>query len=335
MYTFWSLILIISVLCVTFINGFTDAPNSIISVVATKALSFKKAAKLAAVCNLLGLVTITLINSSVINSINSIADFSGLPVIYGISAITASMGAILFFAVAAWYFGIPTSETHALIAALLGAALAAGGKLPSSKIWVSVLLGLGLSLFLGFISGFNISKLLERPLSRIKAKNLDRLQIGSAALAAFAHGAQDGQKFTAILIMAFNLLKRKPYSVSVDVKNHLFTLIATGLVIALGTRMGGRRIIHKVGEKTVHLEKPLGVSSDIACAVCLFAGTYLGIPMSSTHTKTSAIIGAGMSGKNPRVDYKSLGEILAAWVITFPACIVLAYVFTKLLIWLT
>lgn len=327
----WGLALIVLVVLVVFVNGFTDAPNAITGVVSTGALPYRKAVRLAAVCNLGGIVCMSLVSSSVADTISSIADLGESPG-HAMAALCAAMASIVILGVAAWGFGIPTSESHALIAGLTGAALALGGTAAVHPgAWEKVLWGLVWSLALGFGLGFGATKLLRRPLGRMGGRNMDRLQILSAGGMAFAHGAQDGQKFAAVLVLA-DLLVRGWYRPGpIAVGGHPGLLLVAGAVMALGTMAGGRRIIRRVGEKMVPLEKYQGVCSDLGGALCLLTASLWGIPMSTTHTKTSAILGAGIAGNRSRVGLRSAGGIVFAWAVTFPVCGGLGYLLTKLL----
>ena len=188
------------VLAVVLVNGWTDAPNAIATVVSTGVLSFRRAVALAAACNLLGVLVMTAINATVAETVYSIADF-GPDRAAALSALCAALCAIVLWAVLAWRFGVPTSESHALVAGLTGAALALPGGLDNIRAgaWGRVLLGLVLSVALGWWVGGLCRRLLERlhpslPLCR-------RGQLAGAGAMAFLHGAQDGQKFLGVFLL--------------------------------------------------------------------------------------------------------------------------------------
>lgn len=331
-----NVLLLLAIGGVVFVNGWTDAPNAITGAVATGAMPYRKAVHVAAVCNLAGLLVMTLLNSSVADTITGMADFGSQGMSHAFAALLAAMLSIIMFAVAAWYFGIPTSESHALIAALSGSAIAADSiHAINFDAWKKVLIGLVISLALGLILGAIFMKLFGKPLAKLSGKLLDKLQIVSAAVMAFLHGAQDGQKFIAVFIIADMLAKNEYHRGAVDIRGHMLVLALCAGLMAFGTSFGGKRIIDTVGTKMVKLKKPQSVCADLAGGICLLAATLSGIPMSTTHTKTSAVMGTGLCDKKNPADKKIIGEMLLAWGITFPVCGALGFVFTKvLLIWL-
>ena len=248
------------VLAVVLVNGWTDAPNAIATVVSTGVLSFRRAVALAAACNLLGVLAMTTINATVAETVYSIADF-GPDRAAALSALCAALCAIVLWAVLAWRFGVPTSESHALVAGLTGAALALPGGLDNIRAgaWGRVLLGLVLSVALGWWVGGLCSRLLERlspslPLCR-------RGQLAGAGAMAFLHGAQDGQKFLGVFLLGAALAQGGGVSQTFSVPGWLMLLCAA--VMALGTAMGGRRIIETVGRDMVILAPREGLAADL------------------------------------------------------------------------
>lgn len=310
-----SLAPVLLLLCaVILVNGWTDAPNAITTPVSAGVLSFSAAAALAAVCNLLGVVGTAAVSDAVARTLWSIADFGP----YTLTALTAALSATVLWAVLAWRFGIPTSESHALVAGLSGGALALGVERlrPGPLLWVGF--GLVFSLALGWTLGQLFTHLLP-PQSRGFYR---RGQVAGAALTAFLHGAQDGQKFLGVLALILTLEGRE------------FSLPgwagwACAALMAAGTLMGGRRIVETVGEKMVRLTPRSGFAAELGCAAALGVCTLLGLPVSTTHAKTAAILGAGAS---PDVGVAS--SLGAAWLLTFPACGALSFVLVKcLLMW--
>lgn len=294
---------------VILVNGWTDAPNAITTVVASEALSFRAAAVLAAVCNFLGVAVSAQASSAVARTLFAIADFGSC----ALPALTAALMAVVLWAVAAWRFGIPTSESHALVAGLTGAALGLGvGTLRPAPL-LRVLIGLLLSLFLGAVLGRLFGRFLPVGTPFLYAKG----QILGALLTAFLHGAQDGQKFLGVfaLILSFG---------SQTFHLPASTVPACALLMACGTLLGGQRIIETVGRKMVSLDLRAGFAADLASAVSLALCTLAGFPVSTTHVKTAAILGAGAS-PNRRV----AGTLGVAWLLTFPACGFLAFCLVK------
>lgn len=323
-------ILLLLTVAVIFVNGWTDAPNAIASAVSTKAISYRLAVRLAAVCNLLGLVMMSFVNTSVAGTITLLLRFDSRNPDGWVAAICAAMITIVVFAVAAWVFGIPTSESHALIAALSGAGLAMGGGVAPSA-WGKVILGLVISMGLGALLGYLLTALLRDSLGRCRPKTLDRLQIAAAGGMAFMHGAQDGQKFLAILVMVDLLVKGRVHTGTIVVREHGLALLLCAVVMALGTSVGGKRIIETVGGKMARLDKYQGVAADLASGLCLLLASLTGIPMSTTHTKTTAMMGAGLAGNRRGLDHRVIQGMITAWVITFPVCGALGFFLTKLL----
>ncbi len=297
---------------VILVNGWTDAPNAIAAPVAAGVLPFPAAAALAAVCNLLGVVCSTRVSDAVARTLWSIADFGP----QSLTALTAALAATVLWAVLAWRFGIPTSESHALIAGLTGAALALGtDRLRWGPLgWVG--LGLVLSLALGWLLG----RVFARLLPKTEEKFFRRGQVLGAALTATLHGAQDGQKFLGVLALLLTL-GRGGYSLPRRAQ-----WVCAGLM-ALGTLVGGRRIIDTVGRKMVTLDPRSGFAAELGSALTLTLCTLGGFPVSTTHAKTAAILGAGAS-PNGKVA-SSLG---LAWLLTFPACGFLAFGLVKYLL---
>lgn len=323
------ILLLILTVAVIFVNGWTDAPNAIVTAVSTGSLQYGAAVRLAAACNLAGILVMSLVSSSVAETMLSLANFGGQPARRVVTALCAAMLAIVCFAVAAWAFGIPTSESHALIAALSGASLALGGAAGvEAAAWGKVLWGLALSMGMGLLLGFFLTRLLSLPLTRLPGGVLDKLQILSAGGTAFMHGAQDGQKFIAVLVIVDRLARGSDPSGAVSLAGHKPALALTAAVMALGTAVGGKRIIDNVGGRMAPLQKHQGVCADLGGALCLLAASLSGIPMSTTHTKTTAIMGAGLAGGG-RVDTGVMKGMAAAWLITFPACGLLGFLFTR------
>ncbi len=297
---------------VVLVNGWTDAPNAIATPVAAGVLRFRTAAVMAAFCNLLGVLSAAAVNDSVARTLYSIADFGP----FALPALTAALAGTVLWALAAWRFGIPTSESHALVAGLTGAALGVGvGALRWGPL-LTVAAGLVLSLLMGVIFG----RMALQWLPRLSQPWYHRGQVLGAALTAFLHGAQDGQKFLGVLALALTL-NGGGYALP------RFAAPACAGLMALGTLMGGRRIIDTVGRKMVTLDPRRGLCADLGCAVSLFLCTLAGLPVSTTHAKTAAILGAGASP-----DGKVAGELGTAWLLTFPCCGFLSFLLVKLLL---
>ena len=312
---------------VLLVNGWTDAPNAIAGAVATGALPFRRAVVLAAVCNFLGVLCVTSVNASVAETIYSIACFGGGTRVAGL-ALCAAMLAVVLWATLAWRFGIPTSESHALVAGLSGAAVALEGNLSCIRwdCWGRILLGMALSALAGFWAG-------RWALQGVDSVKLSRhtallAQVPGTACVAFLHGAQDGQKFLGIFLLGLSLARGEGGGALPSIPLWLVVLCAAGM--ALGTLMGGRRIIDRVGREMVALGPREGLAADLGNLVCLLGATWLGLPVSTTHTRTAALLGVGVAGGGP-VRWEVARGIALAWALTFPACMALGYVLTGLM----
>lgn len=322
---------------VILVNGWTDAPNAIATCVSTRSMPPRAAILMATVFNFLGIVAMTSLNASVAMTIYKMVDFGGNAG-EALVALCAALFAIVLWATAAWWFGIPTSESHALIAGLSGAAIAVHGSLSgiNGSEWVKVLYGLIFSLLAGFGLGFLTVKLLEiicRRMDRRKTTGFFRgAQIAGAASMAFMHGAQDGQKFMGVFLLGIFLSKGQAEVTGFSIP--LWLMILCSLVMALGTSIGGMRIIKTVGMDMVHLEKYQGFAADIAAAGCLMISSLTGMPVSTTHTKTTSIMGVGAAKRLSSLNWGIVKEMLAAWMLTFPGCGLVGFVMAKLFLWI-
>ncbi len=323
---------------VVLVNGWTDAPNAIATCVSTRAIKVRKAIIMAAVFNFLGVLVMTLINRSVAATIYNMVDF-GTDSNAALIALCAAMTAIVIWATAAWYFGIPTSESHALIAGISGAAIAVQGGIGgiNGAEWVKVLYGIVLSTLLGFAMGFVCAKLtvvVFRNRNRVKsAKFFNGAQIGGGAAMAFMHGAQDGQKFMAIFLLGAALVNGNTTG-SVEAEPELWLMVLISLVMGLGTSIGGYRIIKSVGMDMVKLKPYQGFAADLAATGCLLLSSLTGIPVSTTHTKTTAIMGVGAARRLSNVNWSVVKDLVLTWICTFPGCGLLGFGMAKLfLIW--
>jgi len=325
------LVIVGLILGVILVNGWTDAPNAIATCVSTRTLSPKKSIILATVFNFFGVLVMTLISRAVAQTIYNMVDFGDAPR-DALVALCAALFAIVVWAVAAWLFGIPTSESHALIAGISGAAIAIQGGISgiNPNEWIKVIYGLILSTIMGFVSGYLITKLIEKICKNIQrqktTKFFKRTQIVGAASMAFMHGAQDGQKFMGVFMLCVFLANG--YSNVTDFSIPIWLMILCSLVMSLGTSIGGYKIIKTVGMGMVKLETYQGAAADLAGATCLLTSSVLGLPVSTTHTKTTAIMGVGASKRLSSVNWSVVKEMVLAWILTFPGCGLLGFLAT-------
>ena len=316
---------------VILVNGWTDAPNAIATCVSTRCLSPKKSIIMAAVFNFLGVFTMTLINSTVAQTIYNIVDF-GNDATAALTALSAALVAIVSWAVFAWLFGIPTSESHALIAGLSGSAIAIQGGIAgiNGTEWVKVLYGIVISTILGFGMGYGITKFIEMICKKIDRRKTTKFfkgtQILGGASMAFMHGAQDGQKFMGVFLLGVALANGSTGASTFAIP--LWLMLYCSFLMTLGTSIGGYKIIKTVGMKMTKLEVYQGAAADMAGAGCLLVSSVFGLPVSTTHTKTTAIMGVGASKRMSNVNWSVVKEMVLAWILTFPGCGLLGYLAT-------
>ena len=326
------IITITLVMGVIFVNGWTDAPNAIATAVSTRSISVRSALIMAVVLNFIGAFVMTLFNSQVADTISKMVSF-GDDLGHAQIALAASLFSIVVWAVGAWYFGIPTSESHALIAGLTGSALAMSGGSIDGAEWTKVLIGLGVSTIFGFGGGFGIAKGIQKLFRRSNRRKANRFfkasQVSAAGAMAFMHGAQDGQKFMGVFMLTlfYNGIVGK---VDGGFAIPIWVMALCSLVMGIGTSVGGMRIIKSVGMDMVKMEKYQGFASDLGATICLFVASLFGIPLSTTHTKTTSIMGVGAAKRVNSVDWRIVGEMALAWILTFPGCGIISYLMTKL-----
>lgn len=333
MFSIELIIVLILVSASVFVNGWTDAPNAIATVVSTKVLRPRIAVIMAAILNLAGVLFMGLAVALTIKNIIDLPQDPGKAMI----TLAAAQLAIVIWAVSAWLYGIPTSESHALIAGLTGAGIAINNSFAGINLdsWIKVIQGLGISSVVGFAAGFLIVKLIVIIFKRVHRRFANVFfsyaQIVSAGAMAFSHGAQDGQKFAGVFLLALSVPKIVTTN---DISSHspiiLGILVLCSIIMAIGTSVGGYRIIKSVGMDMVKLEKHQGFAADLAASLCLLISTKFGIPMSTTHTKTTAIMGVGAGKGINSVNWGIVSDMFIAWGLTFPVCGILGYLSVKL-----
>lgn len=319
---------------VILVNGWTDAPNAIATCVVTRCMPPKAAILMAAVFNFLGVFIMTKVSNEVAVTITRMVNFGDNPEQTVIIVLCAAMLAIVIWATLAWAFGIPTSESHALIAGLTGGAMALNGMgaIVWSE-WLKVIYGIFISVILGFGLAFLICKLVTKicyKANRPKTQPFFKgAQIVGAAAMAFMHGAQDGQKFMGIILLCVFTLQGGGAAMSVFAIP-TWLMVVCSLVMAAGTAIGGKKIIKSVGMDMVKLEKYQGFSADIASAASLVFCSVFGLPVSTTHVKTTSIMGVGAVKRVSAINFGVVKEMVMTWILTFPGCGLLAFLVTKL-----
>ena len=313
---------ILASIALMIVNGWTDAPVNIAAAIHSKAITPKAAVLLAAVFNLLGAAAMCFWGNKIAVSIYSISGLAtqgkaALP------SLTAAISAVVVWALAALRFGIPTSESHSLAAALSGAAVAtAGFGTFNIAEWLKLLTGLVLSTLPIALLSFLAVKYTENFFKNYDSLQFKRMQILGAALSSFSHGAQDGQKFAGVLSLNIALAQNNSSSVSVP----FWATLVSASFIALGTLLGGRKIIDRF-EEFAPKDPKAGFMSDLVSSIGLLFLSITGIPASTTHAKSSAVMGAGAIGAKLKTVLKSANPLFAAWGLTFPVSAALGYLF--------
>ena len=313
-------LLVVVALFFDFLNGFHDAANSIATVVSTGVLKPQHAVLWAAAFNVIAILVFPLTVAATIGK--GIIDPGIIThrVIFG-----ALLGAIVWNALT-WYYGLPSSSSHALIGGLIGAGVAEGGwgvLVPSGILrTVSfIVISPALGLFLGSLMMLAVSWAMVRRHPAKVDSWFRRLQLVSAAMYSLGHGGNDAQKTIGIIWM---LLIAAGMAGSADARPATWVIVACYLAIGLGTLFGGWRIVKTMGQKITKLKPMGGFCAETGGAITLFLATYLGIPVSTTHTITGAIIGVGSSRKLSAVRWGVAGNIVWAWVLTIPASAIIA-----------
>ena len=311
--------LIIVALAFDFMNGFHDAANSIATVVSTRVLKPHQAVLLAAAFNFIALFVFHLKVATTVGK--GIIDPSVIDhyVVFG-----ALTGAIAWNLIT-WYYGIPSSSSHALIGGLIGAALAKAGSwsLIPSGIFKTVAF-IFISPVVGFVFGALLMLAVSALFIRSTPQRVDRwfrrLQLISASLYSLGHGGNDAQKTAGIIWML--LLAGGVLNASDPIP--AWVVIACYITIALGTAFGGWRIVKTMGQRITKLKPVGGFCAETGGAMMLFVATALGIPVSTTHTITGAIVGVGSMSKFSAVRWGIAGNIVWAWILTIPCSAAMA-----------
>lgn len=322
--TFLVIVVVILALVFDFTNGWHDTANAIATVVGTRTLSPAKAIMMAAILNLIGALFFTEVAKAIGKDIVDPKNIS-LVVLF------AALLSVIVWNVVTVLMGLPTSSSHALIGSLIGAAVAfkGFGVLKIHGILI-ILLGLVLSPVLGALVSFLLFKLIRglfRNKQPSKVKRAFRpLQLISAAFMAFSHGASDAQKAMGIIGMA---LVAGHFHTEFSVP--FWVMISCGLAMALGTAVGGAKVIQTVGSRLSRLETPQGFAAETGAAILLTTIAKIGVPVSTTHTITGSIIGVGIADRIRSVRWSVATKIVYAWVLTLPITALIAFLLFHIL----
>jgi PiT family inorganic phosphate transporter len=327
------LLLVVLGLAVLFdyINGFHDTANAIATSVSTRALKPEHAILMSATANFVGALTGTAVAKTIASGLATTPEGAA-----GQTVIAAALIGAIAWNLLTWRLGIPSSSSHALIGGLLGAVIVSVGfaAIKLDGVRDKVLLPLVLSPIAGITVGFLVMVVLLNVFRRANPRRLNerfrRLQVLSAAYMAFSHGSNDAQKTMGIMTLALFAAGVLPSS---DIP--LWVIILAASAISLGTAAGGWRIIRTMGQKVVKLDPVHGFAAETTAATIIFTASQFGMPVSTTHVISSAIMGVGASDRLSAVRWGVAGNIITAWVLTIPASAAvaaLAYVVLDLFI---
>ena len=312
----WVVILLVALALVfDFMNGFHDAANSIATVVSTGVLKPTQAVVFAAFFNFVAIFVFHLSVAATVGKGIVQADIVDTHVVFG-----ALSGAIVWNVIT-WYYGIPSSSSHALIGGIVGAAIAKAGAgvLVAGGI-LKIVAFIFISPLLGFLFGSLMMVAVAWIFRRTRPNKVDkwfrRLQLVSAGAYSLGHGGNDAQKTIGIIWL---LLIATGYASSSDASPPLWTIISCYAAIGMGTMFGGWRIVKTMGQKITKLKPVGGFCAETGGAMTLFLATFLGVPVSTTHTITGAIVGVGSTQRMSAVRWGVAGNIVWAWILTIPA----------------
>ncbi|WP_257350885.1 inorganic phosphate transporter [Pseudalkalibacillus decolorationis] len=317
-----TILIVVGALAFDFINGFHDTANSIATSVSTKALKPRHAIILAATMNFVGALAFTGVAKTITKDIVDPFKLEN-----GSVVILAALLAAITWNLLTWYFGIPSSSSHALIGSIAGAAIAgAGFESLDYNGFLNILKALIISPILAFVVGFlvyGVFKVVFKNNNLSKTnKNFRTIQIATAALQSFSHGTNDAQKAMGIITMALIV---NNYQTSADIQ--LWVQVSCAIAMGLGTSVGGWKIIKTVGGKIMKIRPVNGVAADLTGAAIIFGATYIHLPVSTTHVISSSILGVGASHRLKGVKWGTAQRMLITWVITLPISATLAAIF--------
>lgn len=322
-------VVIFLALAFDFINGFHDTANAIATSVSTRALKPRVAILLAASMNFLGALTFTGVAKTIGGSV---ADPAKLE--YGVEIVIAALIAAIIWNLVTWWFGIPSSSSHALIGALAGAVYAGAGMSSLNLSgFTTIVEGLIFSPLVAFAVGFIVMTILKYIFGNMSPHTVNKGfrtgQILTAALQSYTHGTNDAQKAMGIITFAL---------VAANVQDHLevpfWVKISAATAMALGTSVGGWKIIKTMGTKIFKIEPINGFAADLSAASVIMTATLTNLPASTTHAITSSILGVGSAKRFSAVRWSVAGRIVISWIVTIPVSALLAIVIFKIIQWL-
>lgn len=326
---FLTVLVVFFALAFDFINGFHDTANAIATSVSTKALKPRAAILLAAGMNFIGAITFTGVAKTITNGIVDPVTIEGTN---GLVVVIAALLGGIFWNLLTWYYGIPSSSSHAIIGAIAGAAISAKGvgALESEgfmKIIQALLISPVIAITVGFIVMTILAAIFRRSNLSKTNKGFRTVQIFTAALQSFTHGTNDAQKAMGIIMIA--LIASNIEAPGADVP--LWVRISAATAMAIGTSVGGWKIIKTVGGKIMKIRPINGAAADLSSAAIIFTFTALHLPVSTTHVISSSIMGVGSAQRVKDVNWGTAKRMLITWVITIPISATLAAIFYQIL----
>ncbi|GEB31028.1 MULTISPECIES: inorganic phosphate transporter [Brevibacillus] len=316
-------LVVIMALSFDFINGFHDTANAIATSVSTRALSPRTAIVIASLFNLLGALTYTGVAKTIGGKITDPFKLEN-----GLVVVLAALTAAILWNLITWWFGIPSSSSHAIIGGVAGAAVGASGfGSINMEGFIEIVKALIISPIVAFVIGFIVIKIVSALVANTAYHKTNRsfrmLQVLSASWQSFSHGANDAQKTMGVITLALlsgGFLVQEPGEFTIP----LWVKLSAALAMALGTSFGGWRIIKTMGGKIMKIKPISGFSADLSSALIITIFTTLKLPVSTTHVITSSILGVGASQKLNAVKWGLAGRIIVTWIITLPVTGLLA-----------
>ncbi|MDP4171242.1 MAG: inorganic phosphate transporter [Bacillota bacterium] len=317
-----TILIVIGALVFDFINGFHDTANAIATSVSTKALKPRQAILIAAIMNFVGAMTFTGVAKTITKDI---VDPYSFTLHTGSVVILAALISAIFWNLITWYFGIPSSSSHAIIGSIAGAVIAAAGfKALNYAGFLKILEALIVSPLLAFIVGFiiySIFKIVFKNSNLTKTnRNFRYIQVATAALQSFSHGTNDAQKSMGIITLALIANHTLPKDSPIP----LWVQISCAIAMGIGTSIGGWKIIKTVGGKIMKIRPINGVAADLTGTIVIFGATFIQLPVSTTHVISSGILGVGSSHRLKGVKWDTARRIIITWVITLPISAMIA-----------
>ncbi|RWR14638.1 inorganic phosphate transporter [Siminovitchia fortis] len=314
-----TILIVILALAFDFINGFHDTANAIATAVSTKALRPRVAIVLAASMNFLGAMTFTGVAQTITKDIVNPFNLQN-----GSIVIMAALISAIAWNLITWYFGIPSSSSHALIGSIAGAAIASAGMASINfKGFIKIIEALIFSPIIAFVVGFIIYSIFKVSFKNFNLAKTNKrfryFQIFTASLQAYTHGMNDAQKAMGIITMA---LIANNLHATTDIPHWVQLSCATAM--GLGTSVGGWKIIKTVGGKIMKIRPVNGVAADLSSALIIFGATYIHLPVSTTHVISSSILGVGTSHRVKGVKWDTAKTMVITWFITLPITILLS-----------